>query len=170
MTKNQIPRWLSEGVSVYEEKSGRPEWGRRQDIELIKAVQENRIIGLNQLDAGFSQAKTLAELNFAYYEASLLIEFIVERYGFETLKTTYLPVCGPTRRRALFSDRFLMSPWKNLSANFFSWINERVNMLNVYVAKDGSSDLAHFLFKRTTKTCRRRRSSKTHGLKPCASK
>jgi len=54
MTNNKIPRWLAEGVSVFEENSGRPEWGRRQDIELIKAVQENRIMALAKLDEGFS--------------------------------------------------------------------------------------------------------------------
>ncbi len=143
MSNNQLPRWLSEGVSVYEEKSGRPEWGRRQDIVLVKAVQENRIIGLNQLDTAFSQAKTLAELNFAYYESSLLIEFIVERYGFETLRSLICQFATHAKTRAIFKSVLDVS-LEDFESDFFSWINERVKMINVYVAKDGSSDLGPF--------------------------
>jgi tetratricopeptide (TPR) repeat protein len=143
MTKNQLPRWLSEGVSVYEEKSGRPEWGRRQDLDLIKAVQENKLIGLNQLDAGFSQAKTLTELNFAYYESALLVEYIVEHYGFETLKSLIFQFATHTKPRVIFKSVFNIS-LEEFESDFFSWIHHRVNLLNVYVAKDGPSDLPPF--------------------------
>ena len=30
MTNNRMPRWLSEGISTWEEREARPEWGRRQ--------------------------------------------------------------------------------------------------------------------------------------------
>ena len=143
MTNNKIPRWLSEGVSVFEEKSGRPEWGRRQDIELVKAVQENRIIGLDRLNESFSRAKTLADLNFAYYEASLLVEFIVERYGFETLKTLIYRFATHAKTSDICRSVFDVS-LEEFERNFFSWINGRVKMLNVYVAKDGTSDLGPF--------------------------
>ena len=139
MTNNQLPRWLSEGVSVYEEKNGRPEWGRRQDIDLIRAVQENRMIRLDQLDAGFSQAKTPAELDFAYYESSLLVEFIVERYGFETLKSLIGRFATHAQTSAIFKSVFDIS-LTEFESDFFSWINDRVKMINVYVAKDGQSD------------------------------
>ena len=143
MTNNKIPRWLSEGVSVFEESSGRPEWGRRQDIELVKAVQENRLIGLNRLNESFSRAKTLADLNFAYYEASLLVEFIVERYGFETLKTLIYRFGTHAKRSDIFRSVFDVS-LEELERSFFSWLNTRVKMLNVYVAQDQPSALSPF--------------------------
>jgi tetratricopeptide (TPR) repeat protein len=143
MTKNKIPRWLSEGVSVFEEKSGRPEWGRRQDLELVKAVQEDRMIGLKRLNESFSRAKTLADLNFAYYEASLLVEFIVERYGFETLKTLIYRFSTHTKTSDIFRSVFDV-PLEEFERNFFSWINGRVKMLNVYVSQDRHSDLGPF--------------------------
>ncbi len=40
MTNNRLPRWLSEGISVYEEPRGRPEWGHNQDLELIQASRK----------------------------------------------------------------------------------------------------------------------------------
>ena len=31
MTKNKMPRWLSEGISVYEERQVDPAWGMKID-------------------------------------------------------------------------------------------------------------------------------------------
>jgi len=143
MTNNKIPRWLSEGVSVFEEKSGRPEWGRRQDIELVKAVQENRIIELNRLNESFSRPETLADLDFAYYEASLLVEFIAERYGFETLKALIYRFATPAQTSDIFRSVFDIS-LEEFENNFFTWINGRVKMLNVEVTRDEPSDLGPF--------------------------
>jgi len=139
MTNNKIPRWLSEGISVFEEKSGRAEWGRRQEIELVKAVQENRIIELSRLNESFSRAKSLEDLNFAYYEASLLVEFIAERYGFETLKTLIYRFAGQAKTSEIFRSVFAV-PLEEFEGNFTSWISERVKMLNVYVSKDVHAD------------------------------
>ncbi len=143
MTNNKIPRWLSEGISVFEEKKGRAEWGRRQDMELIKAVQENRVIGLSGLNESFSRAKSLADLNFAYYEASLLVEFIVERYGFETLKKLIYRFAVQENMRDIFSAVFTVT-LEEFDDRFFSWINERVKMLDVDVDQAVLDNLGSF--------------------------
>ena len=132
MTDNKIPRWLSEGVSGYEETNGRPEWGRRQDLELVTAVQEGRIIGLRELDAGFSQAKTPADLSFAYYEAFLLVEFIAERYGFEALKALIRQFAASRDMEVNFRKVFHLS-LPEFEAGFLSWINRRVKRIDVHV-------------------------------------
>ena len=31
LTKNKMPRWLSEGISVYEERQANPAWGQRMN-------------------------------------------------------------------------------------------------------------------------------------------
>ena len=132
MTRNNIPRWLSEGISVFEEQNGRPEWGRNQEVELIKAVQENRIIGLSDLNESFSRAKSLADLDFAYYESSLLVEFIVERYGFKILKTLIQNYAGNMDMSTVFKAVFAVS-LEEVEGQFMSWINQRVEMLDVDV-------------------------------------
>jgi tetratricopeptide (TPR) repeat protein len=138
MTHNKIPRWLSEGVSVFEEQNGRPEWGRRQDLELVKAFQEDRILGLGQLNEGFSKAKTAEDLNFAYYESSLLVEYIVEHYGFETLKTLIYQFSTFKEIGDVFKTVFHIS-LESFEERFLSWINERVKKINVYVLRDDLS-------------------------------
>jgi cellulose synthase operon protein C len=141
MTQNRIPRWLSEGVSVFEERSGRPEWGRRQDIDLIRAVKENRLIGIDQLDAAFSEAKNLADLNFAYYEASILVEYIKERYGFDTLKALILQHAGNRSQRAIFETVLKVST-EDLETDFFAWLKSRVQRFNIYVGREADVDMS----------------------------
>lgn len=132
MTDNRIPRWLSEGVSVFEEHKGRPEWGRRQDLDLIRAVQDNRIIGLKQLDEGFSQAKTLADLNFAYYQSSLLVAFMVEKYGFDSLKELIYRFGVNADLIANIESVFHVS-LDTFETAFLAWLHQRVNTINVHV-------------------------------------
>jgi len=143
MTENRIPRWLSEGVSVFEEKNGRPEWGRRQDLELVTAVQEGRIMALRQLDAGFSQAKTLADLNFAYYQSALLVEYIAERYGFEALKAL-INQYGSSGDMDLNFTTVLHTPLPEVEASFLAWLKQRVETINIQVPVKASSDTGLF--------------------------
>ncbi|MDJ0783305.1 MAG: tetratricopeptide repeat protein [Desulfosarcinaceae bacterium] len=143
MTNNRIPRWLSEGVSVFEENNGRPEWGRRQDIELIRAVQENRLIGINQLDAAFSEADNLADLNFAYYQSSLLVDFIVDRYGFDALKALIRRYAHNASQNDIFMSVLKISA-EDLEARFFSWLKSRVQDINIHVSREAATTISRF--------------------------
>jgi tetratricopeptide (TPR) repeat protein len=78
MSNQRIPRWLTEGISVFEEKRARQEWGREGDMEFAHAYQHNAILTLKNLNSGFMDPRTIT---LAYYEASLLVEHIVEHYG-----------------------------------------------------------------------------------------
>ena len=78
MSKNRVPRWLTEGISVWEEKRGRPEWGREMEMTFAHAIDEGKILKLDVLNEGFSDPKTIS---LAYYEASLVVEHLVETYG-----------------------------------------------------------------------------------------
>ena len=42
MSKQRIPRWLTEGISVYEEGAQRPEWGRDMEVTFASAMDEAR--------------------------------------------------------------------------------------------------------------------------------
>jgi tetratricopeptide (TPR) repeat protein len=105
-------------------------------------------MGLTQLDGGFSQAKTAAELSFAYYESSLLVEFIVERYGFKTLKTLIYQYATHADMGAVFKTVFHIS-LDEFESDFFSWINQRVKTIDVYVPGKVASEMDPFSEKET---------------------
>jgi tetratricopeptide (TPR) repeat protein len=132
MTRNRLPRWLSEGISVYEEHQGRPEWGRKQDMELVKAVQENRILPMKNLNEGFSKAESPEDLGFAYYQSSLVVEYIVDKYGFDSLKGLITQYGTPKDAEDIFVTVFQDS-LASFEKGFISWLHDKVSRINVYV-------------------------------------
>jgi tetratricopeptide (TPR) repeat protein len=78
MSKNRIPRWLSEGTSVFEERRGRPEWGRETDTTFVQAFDEGKLLKLADLNEGFSDPRMIT---IAYYQASLVVDHLINTYG-----------------------------------------------------------------------------------------
>ena len=42
MSNQRVPRWLTEGISVYEEGKARPEWGREMEVPFAMALERAR--------------------------------------------------------------------------------------------------------------------------------
>jgi tetratricopeptide (TPR) repeat protein len=78
MSKQRVPRWLTEGISVYEEKKARAEWGREMDVSYAGMLNRGETLKLKDLNSAFTNPKTIS---LAYFEASLLVEHIVNAYG-----------------------------------------------------------------------------------------
>jgi tetratricopeptide (TPR) repeat protein len=83
LSKQRVPRWLTEGISVYEEGKARQEWGREMEVPFAVALQRKETLKLKDLNAGFTRPETIA---LAYYEASLLVDHIVTAYGQDALR------------------------------------------------------------------------------------
>jgi tetratricopeptide (TPR) repeat protein len=86
MTKNKMPRWLSEGISVYEELQANPAWGQRMTPKYREMILGDELTPVSKLSGAFLDPKSEMHLQFAYYEASLVVEFLVQKYGIEKLK------------------------------------------------------------------------------------
>jgi len=85
LTHNRMPRWLSEGISVYEERQKDPTWGERITPRYRDFMLGDELTPISKLSAAFLMPKSQQHLQFAYYESSLAVEFLVERVGFEKL-------------------------------------------------------------------------------------
>lgn len=78
MSGQRVPRWLSEGVSVYEERRARAHWGRESDFVFVTALARDEILPLSKLPEGFSNPRTIA---LAYHQAGLFVDYVVSRFG-----------------------------------------------------------------------------------------
>jgi tetratricopeptide (TPR) repeat protein len=78
LSNNRLPRWLSEGTSVYEERMARKEWGREMDIPFARYLDRGKLITLRDLNSGFSSPE---QISYSYYQASLVVEHIIAGYG-----------------------------------------------------------------------------------------
>lgn len=86
ITHNQMPRWLSEGISVYEERQASPVWGMRMNPRFREMILSPDLTPVSQLSSAFMTPKSPYHVQFAYYESSLVVEFIVQKYGFASLR------------------------------------------------------------------------------------
>jgi len=139
MTQNRMPRWLSEGISVWEEREGRPYWGRRQGLDLIRAAQEQKLLPVGELNSGFSGARNNADLSFAYFQSYLVVDYIAQTYGFEKL-VELIYQYGEIKEDA---DRFrsvFELDIDDFDAGFRGWIDQRVKEINVYAHTEDVPD------------------------------
>lgn len=86
LTRNKMPRWLSEGISVYEERQANPIWGERMNLGYREMILNGELTPLGKLSGAFLAPKDGEHLQFAYFESSLVVEYIVQQFGLEALK------------------------------------------------------------------------------------
>ena len=84
-TRNRIPRWFTEGLSVYEEPRGRKTWLREFDRDLITLLRRDLLLPIARLDEGFTKPTYPNQVMMAYYQGGMTCEFIDERWGFEKI-------------------------------------------------------------------------------------
>lgn len=123
LTKNKMPRWLSEGISVFEERQARGlpgnatgSWGEQMKPRYRAMLLGDDLTPVSQLSAAFLKPKTAAHLGFAYYESSLVVEWLVERWGLEKMKRCLADLAAGKPINAALAANF--APIEKLDAEF----------------------------------------------------
>lgn len=86
LTRNRMPRWLSEGISVYEERQANPAWGERLTPRYRELILGGEMTPVASLSSAFASPPSPEHLQFAYYQSSLVVQFLVEKYGADRLR------------------------------------------------------------------------------------
>lgn len=85
LTENRMPRWLSEGISVYEERRRDPRWGQRMNPTFRRMIRDGELTPVDELSGAFLSPPSGMHLQFAYFESSLVVEYLVDEFGFDAL-------------------------------------------------------------------------------------
>ena len=80
-TNHLVPRWFSEGVSVYEEWSTGPLPGRHIPLPVFAAIKEGKLLPVAELDRGFIRPTYEAQVIVSYMQAGLICQYIAGRFG-----------------------------------------------------------------------------------------
>lgn len=80
-----VPRWFSEGVSVYEEWRSGPTPGVRIPISVYAAIRDDKFLPVATLDQGFIRPTYPDQVIVSYMQAGLVCQYIDERYGSDKL-------------------------------------------------------------------------------------
>jgi tetratricopeptide (TPR) repeat protein len=78
MSNNRLPRWLSEGMSQFEERRARPDWGREMEVPFAQALEAGKLLKLHDLNEGFSDPRLIS---LVYHQASLVVDHLIDTYG-----------------------------------------------------------------------------------------
>lgn len=124
-TANRIPRWFSEGISVYEERQANPCWGMRMNAAHRRRILRDGVPPIAELSSLFLTARSGEDVAFAYYASSLAVEFLIRRYGLRSVRAVLsdlrdgLPIDVALDRQT--------APLKELDADFATFARSRAS-------------------------------------------
>lgn len=99
----KVPRWLTEGISVYEEHKKDPAWGRELALEYARALATKRTFGVKGLPKAFERPQ---DLSMAYFEASLLTEYLISINGDAGVRVLLSAYAKGAKDEAAFTQAF----------------------------------------------------------------
>jgi tetratricopeptide (TPR) repeat protein len=124
LSEHRVPRWLSEGLSVLEERRARSGWGAGPTAEFIAAYAGGRLRPVSQLNDGFVRPRYAAETILSYYEASLVCEMIESQFGAKALTDLLLAYRDGLGTPQAFARVLKLTP-EQLDRRFDGWVRGR---------------------------------------------
>ena len=108
-TDHRVPRWLSEGISVFEEWRTGPTPGVVVTPDALMALRDGKFLPVAGLDAGFIRPQYQNQVQVSYMQAGLVCLFIEQRWGFEQLAALLHQFTRDTSTQAAVETTFKMS-------------------------------------------------------------
>ncbi|MBT5903903.1 MAG: hypothetical protein HOH58_17530 [Opitutaceae bacterium] len=116
MSQNRMPRWLSEGISVYEELRRNPAWGQRMSADYHRRITTGKTNPVSRMSAAFMEAEDPAATIFAYYQSYLVVDYLIGEYGFAPLKALLFDLADGREINLALAEHF--APLNELDKNF----------------------------------------------------
>ena len=127
-TDHRVPRWLSEGISVFEEWRTGPTPGVVVPPEVITALGEDKFLPVSDLDGGFIRPAYPNQIQVSYVQAGLICLFIEQRWGFERLAALLHQFDRNVTTAAAIQTTFKMAP-ADFDKEFDAFLHSRYGAL-----------------------------------------
>lgn len=86
LSAHRVPRWLTEGISMMEEKLAGAGWGEYLTPSFVRAYEGGKLLSLAELNSGFERPKSRGQLELSYLQAGWVCEFLSANYGVDKLR------------------------------------------------------------------------------------
>src|SRR3989449_2971889 len=130
ITDHKIPRWFSEGLSVFEERKGFVGWGDKMKLDYLAAIKGKKLLSTAELNNGFIRPKFPEQVLVSYYQASLVCDYIEQKFGFPAIKKMLALYKDGKTTADVFKEALNLS-LDDFDKQFFAWVDERVKGLEV---------------------------------------
>jgi tetratricopeptide (TPR) repeat protein len=125
---HRVPRWLSEGLSVLEERRARKGWGADVTPEFLAAYKAGRLVKVSRMNDGFMRPAYPQQLIFSYYQASLVGELIERDFGQRAIVDMLTAYKNGATTEQAFQRVLKMSP-EAFDSKFDAYIKQRFGPL-----------------------------------------
>jgi tetratricopeptide (TPR) repeat protein len=123
-SRQKVPRWFTEGLSVHEEHRARPGWGDDATLEFLRALKAGALLPLGDLNSGFVRPTSPEQVGISYYQASLVVDWIEAQRGFPAV-LALLTAYGDGRTTAEAFPKVLGMTLEDFDRVFLAYVGER---------------------------------------------
>jgi tetratricopeptide (TPR) repeat protein len=127
-TDHRVPRWLSEGISVFEEWRTGPTPGVVVPPDVLTAINDNKFLPVSDLDTGFIRPSYPNQVQVSYVQAGLICLFVEQRWGFERLSLFLHQFDRNVTTAAAVESAFKMKP-ADFDKEFDAFVRSRYGAL-----------------------------------------
>lgn len=124
LTEQHVPRWLSEGLSVYEEHHARAGWGSNVTVEFLDAFAAGKLVPVSRMNDGFMRPAYPEQVILSYHQASVVCDLIARDYGEKALLQMLLEYKAGRTTTEVFKNVLGMDP-KAFDKKFDAYMRER---------------------------------------------
>ena len=124
MTGHRVPRWLSEGLAVHEERLAGPGWGSRPGLPFLASYLDGRLRPPSELSQSFVRPRFPEEIGFAYVLGSLVSEWVESEWGFAGIRGMLTGYGEGLSHREVLEREFGLGP-EAFDEAFDEWVRER---------------------------------------------
>lgn len=140
LSKHRVPRWISEGLSVLEERRASHGWGAQVSADFLATYKGGVLPTASQINEGLVRPTFPAEIGFSYYEASLVCAMIEAEHGIAGLRAILVAYGEGLDTPAVLNRVLGMTP-AAFDQHFDTWVRTRfASALAVIDSSDGTRD------------------------------
>ena len=126
MTSHRVPRWFTEGLAVLEERRARRGWGEEGLPMFARAAREKKLLPLAELNNGFVRPAYPTQVQVSYYQASLILEMIEQKYGAPAIRGMLRGYAAGKHTDAVLRD-VLKTTSQEIDRDFRQFSEQRMN-------------------------------------------
>jgi tetratricopeptide (TPR) repeat protein len=138
LTDHRVPRWLSEGLSVYEEHHAKEGWGFTPSAGFLLAYRDKRLVPVSRMNDGFMRPAYPEQVQYSYYAASLVCELIARDYGEKALVDMLLAYKSGLGTPEVF-QKVLKTDLRTFDKKFEDYLKQRFTAAVAALASDSSA-------------------------------
>jgi tetratricopeptide (TPR) repeat protein len=120
LSKGRVPRWLTEGLAVWEERRAYPAWQRNMERELLSRMACGTVPGLTKINGSFRGP----EVFWAYYQGGLMAEWMERDFGWAKVLEMLRTYASDRSDAEVVRSVLGMSP-KEFDDGFLAFLKER---------------------------------------------